>query len=252
MASIEARTASSRLPGKVMLDLAGKPVLQHIIERLRRSRYLDDIVVATTTNPLDGPIVDLCTTLGCRCYRGSEADVLSRVFEAATTAGADILVEITADCPCVDWRHVDHLVEVFLGGSYDYASNVVERSFPDGFDVQVFSTSLLGQVSRLTTSLVDREHVSYYIYTHPETYLLFNWRAEGLMNHPELAVTLDTPEDYVLIEEIFSRLYSTDADFTAEDVVGLLVGNEGLQVVNSHVRRKDPRQEQESWRQHAG
>ena len=117
VATIEARMTSSRLPGKVLLDLAGKPALQQLVERLRRSRYLDEVVVATTDRPTDDPVAEMCRQIGCSVFRGSEDDVLARVLGAANSVSGDLIVEITGDCPAVDWRHVDQLIETFLPGN---------------------------------------------------------------------------------------------------------------------------------------
>lgn len=240
VATIEARMTSSRLPGKVLLDLAGKPSLQQIVERLKRSKYLDDVVVATTVNATDDPIIALCEQIGCTYFRGSEEDVLVRVLDAAKSVSADIIVEITGDCPVIDWRHVDHLIELFYSGEYDYAANIIERSFPRGFDTQVFPVSVLDRVNQLTQDQQDHEHVSLYIYRHPETFKLINWAAEGMMRRPDYEITLDTPQDYQLIRAIYDELYPTNPDFSAEDVVRLLNEKPELAEIVAEVRRKQP------------
>ncbi|MGE5370813.1 MAG: cytidylyltransferase domain-containing protein [Solirubrobacterales bacterium] len=242
VATIEARMTSSRLPGKVLMDLAGKPSLQQIVERLKRSRYLDDVVVATTVNATDDPIVELCREIGCTYYRGSEEDVLLRVLKAAKSAKADIIVEITGDCPVIDWRHVDYLIEMFYSGTYDYAANIIERTFPRGFDTQVFPVAVLDRVNQLTDDQQDHEHVSLYIYHHPETFRLVNWTAPPDLHHPEMEITLDTLEDYRLIQAIYDELYPGNPDFSAGDVVGLLLRKPELLEIISNVRRKTPHQ----------
>lgn len=238
IATIEARMTSSRLPGKVLLPLAGKPALERLVERIRRSRYVDDIVVATTINNDDQPIIDLCKKIGCSYFRGSEEDVLSRVLEAAISVNGDIIVEITGDCPLIDHRHIDKVIELFYSGEYDYASNTIERTFPDGFDVQVFPVHVLEEVDRLTQDPIDRVHVSYYIYSHPERYKLVNWKAEGDMYWPGLGITLDEEDDYKLIKKIFEKLLPVNEDFSAEDIVNLLRKQPELVEINSDVRRK--------------
>lgn len=238
VATIEARMTSSRLPGKVLMDLVGKPVLQHIIERLEKSAVLDEIVVATTVNDTDQPIVDLCKSIGCKYYRGSEEDVLLRVLEAAKSVEADLIVEITGDCPVIDRRHVDYLVDMFKNGEYDYVSNIIERSFPRGFDTQVFPVRILEKVNQLTKEPSDHEHVSLYIYNNPDKFRLKNWKAKGKMNNPELEITLDTLVDYELIKEIYENLYFENNDFSAEDVVDFLVNNMSLTEKVSKIKRK--------------
>lgn len=222
VATIEARMTSSRLPGKVLMEIRDKPVLQHIIERLRNSKMLDDIVVATTVNQTDDAIVALCKAIGCSYFRGSEEDVLLRVLDAAKSVEADIIVEITGDCPVIDWNHVDYLIEQYLMNDYDYVSNVIKRTFPRGFDTQVFSVKTLDKVNTLTNNPVDHEHVSCYIYQHPNIFKLWNWDAPKELNHPEYEITLDTKEDFILIKNIYDLLYPSDKQFTSYDVVQLL------------------------------
>lgn len=238
IATIEARMTSSRLPGKVLLPLASSPALQRIIERIRRSRYVDDVVVATTVNVEDGPIEDLCVKIGCRYHRGSKEDVLQRVLDAAHESKADLIVEITGDCPLIDHRHIDHSIELYYAGDHDYVSNAIERSFPDGFDVQVFPTRVLEIVNKLTDDPIDRVHVSYYIYTHPERFKFVNWRAEGETFWPGLGLTLDERDDYELLKIIYEKLMLINEDFSAEDVVSLLRNNPKYLEINANIRRK--------------
>ncbi len=240
VATIEARMTSTRLPGKVLIPMAGEPNLKRLIERLRRSTYVDEIVIATTTNAPDNAIVALAEEIGCKVWRGSEDNVLQRVLEAAQSVEADLIVEITGDCPLVDWRHIDHLIELYTEGGYDYVSNTLERTFPRGFDVQVFSRSTLEEVNSLTQDSVDQENVSLYIYNHPERYKLGNLAASGKMRRPELRVTLDTKEDYQLLTTIFEKLLPHNFDFSAEDVVDLFDREPTLADINNEVKQKDP------------
>ncbi|MFZ3043663.1 MAG: glycosyltransferase family protein [Minisyncoccia bacterium] len=241
VATIEARMTSSRLPGKVLMPLAGEPNLTRLIERLRRSRYVDDIVIATTTNAPDDAIEALAEKIGCKVWRGSEDNVLERVLQAAQSVHADLIVEITGDCPLIDWRHVDYLVDLYEEGGYDYVANNMERSFPRGFDAQVFSVKTLAEVNELTKDPVDQEHVSIYIYSHPERYKLHNWSAEGKMARKELRVTLDTREDYELLNLIFEKLLPQNEDFSAENVVDLFNREPELSEINAEIQQKNPR-----------
>lgn len=240
VATIEARMRSTRLPGKVLMPLAGEPNLKRLIERLRHSVYLDDVVIATTTNPADDAIVSFAEKIGCKVWRGSEENVLARVLEAAQSASADLIVEVTGDCPLVDWRHVDHLIELYIDGGYDYVANNMERTFPRGMDVQVFSVATLAEVNRLTQDPVDQEHVSIYIYSHPERYKLYNWAAQGRMARKELRVTLDTQEDYQLLNTIFERLLPQNPDFSAEEVITLFEREPALADINAEIKQKNP------------
>lgn len=252
VATIEARMTSSRLPGKVLMDFVGKPSLQHIIERLKRSRWIDEVVVATTVNETDNEIVKLCDSIGCKYFRGSEEDVLVRVLDTAKSVNADIIVEITGDCPCVDWRLCDRMIEFMFSDEYDYVANDLEKSFPIGFGIEVFKVSVLDEVNTITQSPVDREHVSLYIYTHPEKYKLGNLVAEKEVNYPDLEVTLDNKEDYSMIKKIYETLYPQNNDFTMQDVINLMLRDTDLKEIVSGVTRKDPFQEKEMWEKNNG
>lgn len=238
VATIEARMTSSRLPGKVLLDLAGKPALQHIVERLRRSRYVDEVVVATTDQPTDEPVEELCRKIGCACFRGSEDDVLARVLGAAEYVNGGLIVEITGDCPVIDWRHVDLMIETFYAGEFDYVANIGPQPYPVGFEVQVFPVAVLAEVNRLTQNPVDHEHVSLYIYSHPERYRLHYVSAGPDLFHPEIEITLDTQEDYQMIQSVYQSLYPQNADFSAAEVIALLLANPELLQMTQAVKRK--------------
>ncbi len=240
VATIEARMTSTRLPGKVLLPLEGEPVLSRLVDRLKKSRYIDEIVMATTTNPHDDVIVELAKQKVIKCWRGSEDNVLERVLQAAQSVDADLIVEITGDDPLIDWRHIDHLIDMFTTGSFDYVANNLERTFPRGFDVQVFPVAVLNEVYTLTKDPVDLENVSIYIYNHPEKYRLGNWKAMGFMRRPDIRVTLDTPADYEFINTIFQKLLPDNPDFSAEDVVHLLERKPALLEINRDIKQKSP------------
>jgi len=238
VATIEARMTSTRLPGKVLLPILGKPALEHLIFRLQASKYLDDIVVATTTNKTDEPIVELTKKLSVKCFRGSENDVLDRVLNAARSVAADIIVEITADCPMVDPKLVDRGIKEFYEKNVDYAANIINPTYPNGFDIQVFPVSILEKVATLTNDPIDRVHVSYYIYHHPEIFSLHNWVANPDEAGPELRVTLDEQKDYEAICKIFELLYPQNPLFSVQDVVKLLNANLEVRAINQYVKQK--------------
>jgi spore coat polysaccharide biosynthesis protein SpsF len=241
IATIEARMNSSRLPGKVMLPILGKPALQLLVERLTRAKSLDGIAIATTTHPADAVIERLAAKLGIGCFRGSEEDVLERVLLSAQSAQADVIVEITGDCPMLDPEMVDAVVESHRTGKYDYVSNVIGRPLPLGLSVQAFATSVLAEVSQLTQDPADREHVSLYIYEHPERYRLHTVIMEEAEKHNDIRVTLDTAEDYALIEAIFEALLPTNPGFTFRDVVELCRRRPELLELNRHIVQKRAR-----------
>lgn len=243
VATIEARMTSTRLPGKVLKPIIGKPVLELLIERLQCAKNINEIVVATTVNNTDDAIINLCNQLNVKYFRGSEEDVLERVLDAAKSVSADLIVEITGDCPLIDPTIVDECIQTFLEGDYDYVSNTIERSYPDGLDVQVFPVSVLEEVNNLTDNPIDHEHVSLYIYEHPERYRLKNLKANGEMFWPELGITLDTQEDYELLCLIFEELYPINPNFSALDIVKLLRDRPELIDINKKIERKDPHAE---------
>lgn len=238
-AIIEARMTSTRLPGKVLMPLAGKPALERIIERLKRSQYLDEVIVATTANPDDDAIVSLAEKLKIRYFRGSENDVLDRVLKAAQTFEVDIIVEITGDCPLVDWRLVDRGIDELLEKQLDYSANNTVFSYPDGFDVRVFKSSVLEKASELTSDPIDHVHVSTFIPAHPEIFKTINWVAEPDCHRPEWRLTLDEAADYRLIDLIFSRLLPVNEDFSAREVIDFLNKNPELLEINKNVKAKE-------------
>jgi len=234
-AVILARMRSERLPGKVMLSLKGKPVLQWIVERLKNSKYLDNIIIATSDDVSCDPIASMCIRLGYSYFRGSEEDILDRFVKASAPYNLDAVVRITGDCPMVDWEIVDTLIDLFFTYKCDYCSNVLRRTFPIGFDAEVISTDTLEEINQLAVG-IDRQHITTYIYkTHPERYLMVDLIAGEDVSHPELRVTLDTLEDYVVINTLYELLVGS---FLVKDVVRLLNTLPKLAGINSKVEQK--------------
>lgn len=233
---VQARMTSTRLPGKVLLPLAGEPMLARLIERLRRVRRANGIVVATTTNATDDPIAALCAQLGVPCHRGSEQDVLSRYADAARLYGADVVVRITADCPLIDPALIDQLIETYEEGDSDYVSNMLPPTWPYGMAVEVFSAAALAQAHAEATQAAEREHVTPFLYWHPERYRLRNVASPvDLSRH---RWTVDTPEDYELVRRLFDHLMPTQPQFIQADVLALLDQHPDWIAINQHVRQK--------------
>lgn len=235
---IEARIKSTRLPGKVLLPLAGIPCLQRMIERVKRSCYIDDVIVSTTSEDYDQPIVDLCRRIKCTFYRGPEYDILERDLGAARTNNCDLIVQLTGDCPAIDHRYIDKTIELFYSGKYDYASNTLVHTFPIGFDVQVYPTAVLIKAGQLTDDPIDRIHGSYFIYRNPEIFKCINLEAKGNMVRPDYRLTVDEPADYDLLNAVFKELLPINEDFSAEDIIALLDRRPDLVKINAHVRQK--------------
>ena len=240
LAVIQARMGSSRLPGKVLLDLAGRPVLQHGVERVRKSRLIDRVLVATTDRPGDEPIRQFCCEQGIACFGGSETDVLDRYWQAALSAGAgpgDGIVRITADCPLIDPVVIDRVIETFLTSGADYVSNINPPTFPDGLDVEVFKFTVL-QVAWQEARLVsEREHVTPYLRNHPEKFSQRN--VSHLQDLSALRWTLDEPADYVLLQKVVGTLHEWKPDFHMEDVLRILAEHPQWQELNASFRRNE-------------
>ncbi len=224
VATVEARMTSSRLPGKILMEAGGKPLLQILVERLRRAHTVDDVVVATTTNTQDDPVEEMCNRLGIGCFRGSEHNVLERVVGAAKAFNADILVEVTGDCPFIDPEIIDGLVETFKEKfpEHRYVSNIGEgRTTPWGFDAKVLSAADLYEIAGDNPTDDDKEHVSVRFYdpAYSEKYhpLVVQYAEE--LNRPELRIELDYREDYELIKAIYAGLAQENPYFSARDIV---------------------------------
>jgi len=239
VAIIQARMGSSRLPGKVLMDLGGEMVLGRVVRRLQRSRHISKIVVATTTVPADEVIVAECDRLEVLCFRGSEHDVLDRYYQAARANAADAVVRITSDCPLIDPELVDETVEVFRDKHADYASNVFPRTYPRGLDTEVFSFDALDRAWREAREAHQREHVTPYLYEHPQIFKLAS--LSGAADYSRYRWTLDTLEDLELLRTIYSRFHGRD-DFSWKEVLRLMEREPELAELNSQVLQKSVRE----------
>jgi len=237
VASIEARMSSTRLPGKVLMKtINGDSMLEFMVKRLKKSKYIHEIIIATTINKADDPIVDLCEGLKIKYYRGSESDVLIRVLNAHVLTESNVIVELTGDCPLIDVNLVDNIILKYLNNDFDYVSNSHIRSYPDGFDVQVFPFKLLKEISLLTDDPYDRENVSSFIYRSGK-YSTYGFIADNDEFWPELRVTLDDKGDYELINEIIFYFNSINKlNFSVKDVIIYLRNNIKLLELNKDAR----------------
>jgi spore coat polysaccharide biosynthesis protein SpsF len=240
---VQARMTSTRLPGKVLLPIAGRPMLTYLLERLRRVQRAGRTVVATTTNAADDPIVSVATACGVACTRGPELDVLARFAQAAEQARASVVVRVTADCPLLDPALVDNAIDTFLHAPvhYDYVSNMLEPSYPYGMAVEVFSAAALAAASAEATEDAEREHVTPFIYWRPERFKL-----RSLTMRPNLSSnrwTVDTKEDFELVSRIVETLYPRNPEFRMADVLDLLDQHSDWRKINRGVRQKNIEQE---------
>ncbi len=236
--TIEARMRSTRLPGKVLKPILGRPMLALMIERLQRVWQADEIVVATTEKPADDPITNLAQRLGVSWFRGSEEDVLDRVLKAAQSVNADLIVEICGDCPLIDPGIIDQMIATFKSNSVDYCSNTLYYTYPLGINAQVFPVTVLAQVSELTQNPADREHVSLYIYDHPKRFRLLNVASGFPPQVADLRLTVDTSEDFELVQAIYQELYPINPKFNLSDILILFQRRPELKLINQHIRQK--------------
>jgi spore coat polysaccharide biosynthesis protein SpsF len=235
---IQARMGSTRFPGKVLKKVLGKTLLEYQIERVKRAKTIDEIIIATTTKESDDPIVQLCQQLSIPYYRGSEEDVLSRYYEAATEFGVDVVVRLTSDCPIIDPNVIDKVVEHYLENKdrYDYVSNTLTRTYPRGLDTEVMSYEVLKKAHDEAKELIYREHVTAYIYYHPDQFRLCNVSNEK--DESKHRWTVDTEEDFLLIKNILETLYPLNPLFTLEDVIQILRDKPEWVEINAHIQQK--------------
>lgn len=235
---VQTRMGSTRLPGKVMLDLCGKPVIRHVIERLKQSRLADDIIIATTTSENDDIIVEQACKEGVKHFRGSEEDVLSRYYNAAKDNKLDAIVRVTSDCPLIDPIVLDNIVECYKNNDYDIVTNAgsdaTKRTFPRGLDTEVFSFAVLEKAFKNACEKYQREHVTPFIYENSTKILYFLNTAD----YSKYRWTLDTSEDFELIQKIYLFLYKGVHNFYMRDILNIFELHPELAGINAHVEQK--------------
>ncbi len=234
VAIIQARLGSTRLPGKVCLDLAGEPMLARVVHRVRRARRVDEVLVATTTETRDDPLVEMCVERGWLCFRGSEDDVLDRYFQAAKSRGAEVVVRITSDCPLIDPAVIDSAIRGRELQQADYCANVVRRTYPRGLDVEVFTFTTLEAAWRGDDKPEWREHVTQFILRNPGRFDLSTMAHDD--DHSALRWTVDTPEDFELMEKIYAH-FGHD-EFSWQEVLALLAQHPSWNEINRHIEQK--------------
>ena len=239
---IQARTTSSRLPNKVLLSLpygSNKTVLEQVIKRVKKSKLINKVVVATTLNETDDQIEKLCQNFNIACSRGSENNVLSRYYQAARENNAELVVRITSDCPCIDAEIIDELIEKHLKEKNDYTSNSLIRSYPHGLDCEVFSFRLLEEAFNNATEKFEKEHVTPYIYkTNKAKFKIGYLVLKDSKEYEKIRITLDTKEDYTLLCSVYDYLYKENRTFKCSDIVKLFEGKPWLYNINSSIEQK--------------
>lgn len=234
---LQARMSSTRLPGKVLMELCGKPMIGHQIERIRLSKCIDKIVILTSTDSSDDELAKYCESINCKVFRGNLNNVLSRFIGALKKYPCDHVVRLTGDCPLIDWNVVDLVVGEHINNGCDYTSNTLTPTFPDGLDVEVFTKDCLNRMFNKATTQLEKEHVTYYCYTHKEEFSLHN-----VVNDKDQSAfrwTVDSIEDFNFVEQIYNSLYPTKHLFSSEDISKFLLENPNIMDINHHTSRNE-------------
>ena len=242
IAIIQARMGSTRLPGKVMKNLYDKTVLAHVVNRVKACDLVDEIVVATTELSDDDCIVEESQKLDIKWFRGSKNNVLERYYLAAKKYQADAIMRITSDCPLLDVEILNNLLSYFqeeseMGLDIDYLSNTLRRSFPRGLDAEIFTYLALEKTYHSTTQDYEKEHVTPYIYQHPDLFSLHNLSNDNDLSHHRW--TLDTSEDYQLIKIIYDNLYNQNPLFGMDEILAFLEKNPEITEINANIKQKE-------------
>ncbi|MHA1284340.1 MAG: cytidylyltransferase domain-containing protein [Promethearchaeota archaeon] len=233
----QARYGSTRLPGKVLMKIQNKPLLWYVIKRLELIRIPCKIIIAIADSDENIPIIKLAKNLKIDYFVGDELDVLDRYYQAAKYFSGDIIIRITSDCPLIDPDIIENAINIYLNGNYDYVSNVHPPTYPDGFDVEIFSFSALEHAWRESILPSEREHVTPYIWKNPDKFKLKNF--ENIEDLSKIRLTVDTIEDFKLISNIIERFYYKWESFRMRDVIDYLKINPKLLKMNAQYKRNE-------------
>lgn len=233
---IQARMGSERLPGKVILPILNKPLILHTLDRLSKSKYIDKLIVATSDDESESPLVDIVNQNGYEVFRGDEKDVLKRYKEASDVFESDVILRVTGDCPMIDSDIVDNVITYYKMNNYDYVRLDVPNTFIRGFDVEVFSKKILDQVDKFAKTNSEREHVTLYIYNNPEKFNIGYIRGNDFYNK-DYRLCVDTKEDFELISRVY-KIFN-DEFVSAKEIVEYLDENTKLLEINSMVKQKE-------------
>ena len=229
--------SSRRLPGKVARPILGRPMLGLQIERVLRAKRIDRLVVATSTQPEDDRVAEVAEEFGASVFRGSLEDVLDRFYRAAEAHRSEYIVRLTGDCPLADPQLIDAVIEYALNGGYDYASNTLTPTWPDGLDVEVVRFETLAQAWRDAGADDEREHVMPYIWRRPQMFSLGSY--EHNPDQSNLRWTVDEPEDFDFVSQVYERLYPDNPAFTTSDILGLLAREPDVAAINAGHERNE-------------
>src|SRR3989344_2864043 len=241
LAVIQARMGSTRLPGKILMELEGKPMLWHIVERVKQSKKVDGVVVATTIEQEDDATAELCKKQGWLCYRGPAEDVLDRYCQAAKTFGAKAVVRLTGECPFIHPFVVDLCVEKFLEGKHDFISNceVDSSAFPRGLDVRVISFAALENAAENAKKSFEREHVWPYIFEHQETFAIGPVITAPDEYKADYRLTVDYREDFELTKILYQKFYQPGNIINVPEIISFLKKNPDIAAINANCEQKN-------------
>ncbi len=235
-AIIQARCGSTRFPNKVFAIIDGKPLLWHVVNRLKHTSMIDDIIVATTTNPRDDMIEEWCQSEKVNCFRGSENDVLNRYYEAAKAYPSDVVVRVTADDPFKEPSVIDRVIKMLINEKYDLVTNNFPPTFPEGLDCEAFSSTVLEIMEKNTRDSFEREHVTQYVYHNPQKFRIGNVTSKD--NLSNLRWTIDNEEDYLMVKRIYELRKKDDAGILLmEEILNIIKENPEIATINSGVKR---------------
>ncbi len=232
-AIIQARMGSSRLPGKVMMSLADRPLLFHVVERIKYSKKISSIILATSSKKQDEPLVKLAKSLGITSYVGSELDVLKRYYCAASSNSFDLIVRICADCPLVDPIEIDKMVELHMNSSCDYTDNKHDEGPPIGIGAEIISYPALEKAHKESKDYYYREHVTTYIKDNPDLFKICHLDAPVNKVNNRLRLVVDYPQDYELMKRIYNNFYKDNDIIDVSEVIAYLEDNKKVSEINS-------------------
>jgi len=228
---------SSRLPGKILMEVLGKPLLQLMIERVQQAKCIDSVVLATTTNKEDDPTEELGKSMGVEVFRGSEDDVLDRFYRAADKFGGEHIMRLTGDCPLIDPDFLDALADFYFEGGYDYAINCLEPTLPDGLDAEIISMQTLREVHEKAVRAPHKEHVTLYVRDNADDFKIGSWKHTE--DYSSMRWTVDNREDFELVKNIIEGVTHVTPDFRLQDMLDYIHQHPNLAEINAHIKRNE-------------
>lgn len=235
-AIVQARCGSTRLPEKVFALIDGKPLIWHVVMRLKQAKKVDEIIIATTDNARDGVIETWCRENNVLCFRGNEDDVLNRYYEASRHFPSDVVVRITADDPFKEPKVIDEVIDTLLDGDYDLVTNNFPPSFPEGLDCEAFYFKVLEEMEKKSEDSFEREHVTQYVYRNPDKYKIGNVACEKQLSHYRW--TIDNIEDFQMVNAIYEKRHG-QGTLLMEEILDIIEKNPEISDINATVKRSD-------------